>query len=85
MAAKVANELLDVENVRASFVLTKIDDLVYVSARSIDDINVQVIMEKFGGGGHGTVAGVQLPDTTVEEVKEQLKSVLRTMWDEGDF
>lgn len=85
VAAKVANELLDVENVRASFVMTKIDDLVYVSARSIDDVNVQVIMEKFGGGGHGTVAGVQLPDTTVEEVKEQLKEVLKTMWDEGDF
>lgn len=85
VAAKVANELLDVENVRASFVMTKIDDLVYVSARSIDDVNVQVVMEKFGGGGHGTVAGVQLPDTTVEEVKEQLKTVLRTMWDEGDF
>ena len=85
VAAKVANELLDVENVRASFVMTKIDNLVYVSARSIDDINVQVIMEKFGGGGHGTVAGVQLPDTTVEEVKEQLKTVLRQMWDEGDF
>ncbi len=42
-------------------------------------------MEKFGGGGHGTVAGVQLSDTTVEEVREQLKTVLRTMWDEGDF
>lgn len=85
VAAKVANELLDVENVRASFVMTKIDDLVYVSARSIDDVNVQVIMERFGGGGHGTVAGVQLPNTTVEEVKEQLKVVLRQMWDEGDF
>ncbi len=85
VAAKVANELLDVENVRASFVMTKIDNLVYVSARSIDDINVQVVMEKFGGGGHGTVAGVQLSDTTVEEVREQLKTVLRTMWDEGDF
>ncbi len=85
IAAKVANELLDVENVRASFVMTKIDDLVYVSARSIDDINVQVIMEKFGGGGHGTVAGVQLPNVTVEEAKEQLKSVLKSMWDEGDF
>ena len=65
--------------------MTKIDDLVYVSARSIDDINVQVIMEKFGGGGHGTVAGVQLPNVTVEEAKEQLKAVLKSMWDEGDF
>jgi c-di-AMP phosphodiesterase-like protein len=85
IAAKVANELLDVENVRASFVLTKIDNLVYVSARSIDDVNVQVIMEKFGGGGHGTVAGMQIPDSTVEEVKEQLKKVLKEMWDDGDF
>lgn len=85
IAAKVANELLDVENVRASFVMTKIDDLVYVSARSIDDVNVQVIMEQFGGGGHGTVAGVQLPKVTVDEAKEQLKTVLKTMWDDGDF
>ena len=85
VAAKVANELLDVENVRASFVMTLIDDLVYISARSIDDVNVQIIMERFGGGGHGTVAGAQLPNTTVEEVKEQLKIVLKEMWDQGDF
>ena len=85
VAAKVANELLDVENVRASFVMTMIDGLVYISARSIDDVNVQIIMERFGGGGHGTVAGAQLAGTTIEDVKEQLKTVLRQMWDEGDF
>ncbi|MBE5924586.1 MAG: DHH family phosphoesterase [Lachnospiraceae bacterium] len=85
LAAKVANELLDVENVRASFVLTKIDNLVYISARSIDDVNVQVIMEQFGGGGHGTVAGAQIENATIEEAVLQLKDVLKKMWDEGDF
>ncbi len=85
LAAKVANELLDVENVRASFVLTKIDDLVYISARSIDDVNVQVIMEQFGGGGHGTVAGAQIENATIEEAVLQLKDVLKRMWEEGDF
>ena len=85
LAAKVANDLLDVDNVRASFVLSKIDNVVYISARSIDDVNVQVIMEHFGGGGHGTVAGAQLKDLTIEEVKRQIRELLTTMWAEGDF
>ena len=79
LAAKVANDLLDVENVRASFVLCKIENVVYISARSIDDVNVQVIMENFGGGGHGTVAGAQIEDITVEEGKERIREVLQRM------
>ena len=79
LAAKVANDLLDVENVRASFVLCKIENVVYISARSIDDVNVQVIMENFGGGGHGTVAGAQIKDITIEEGKERIREVLQRM------
>ena len=84
LAAKVANDLLDVENVRASFVLSKIDEVVYISARSIDDVNVQVVMENFGGGGHGTVAGAQLEGITIEEGKEKIREVLRKMQDDGE-
>lgn len=85
LAAKVANDLLDVENVRASFVLCKIENMVYISARSIDDVNVQVIMENFGGGGHGTVAGAQLEDITIEEGKEHIREVLRKMRADGEL
>ena len=85
LAAKVANDLLDIDNVRASFVLTKINNVVYVSARSIDDVNVQVIMEQFGGGGHGTVAGAQIENVSIEEVKQQIRDLVRKMRDDGDF
>lgn len=85
LAAKVANELLDVDNVRASFVLSKIENVVYISARSIDDVNVQVIMEHFGGGGHGTVAGAQLEDVTIEEAKEEIRKLLGQLWEDGEL
>ena len=85
LAAKVANDLLDIDGVRASFVLSKIDNVVYVSARSIDDVNVQVIMEHFGGGGHGTVAGAQIEDVSIDEVKQQIRDLIRKMRDDGDF
>lgn len=85
LAAKVANDLLDVDGVRASFVMTKLDNTVYISARSIDDVNVQVIMEKFGGGGHGTVAGAQIEDKSVDEVKQEIRSLLDTMEADGEI
>ncbi|MBO5088886.1 MAG: DHH family phosphoesterase, partial [Lachnospiraceae bacterium] len=84
LAAKVANDLLDVENVRASFVLSKIDNVVYISARSIDDVNVQVVMENFGGGGHGTVAGAQIEDISIEEGKEKIRELLKQMREDGE-
>lgn len=71
-AAKAADELLTLKGVQASFVLYKKDDGVYISARSLGDVNVQVIVETLGGGGNSTTAGGQLPDTTVGEVKEKL-------------
>lgn len=85
LAAKVANDLLDVENVRASFVLSRLENVVYISARSIDDVNVQVIMEHFGGGGHGTVAGAQLVDVTIDEAKQQIRELLERLRSEGEF
>ncbi len=85
LAAKVANELLDVDGVRASFVLTKVDDTVYVSARSVDDVNVQVITERMGGGGHANVAGVQFTNATVDEIVDKIKALLTDMYQEGDL
>lgn len=85
LSAQIANELLDIDGVKASFMLTKLNDTVYVSARSIDEVNVQVIMERLGGGGHATVAGAQFKDMTVEEAKRQLQEVLEKMTIEGDL
>ncbi|MBR4513568.1 MAG: DHH family phosphoesterase [Lachnospiraceae bacterium] len=85
LGAKVANELLDVEGIRASFVATKVADTVYLSARSVDDVNVQVIMEKIGGGGHANVAGAQIKDATVDEVLTSVKDLLKEMYHDGDL
>ena len=67
LAAGAADELLDIKGVNASFVLTQVADMINVSARSNGEINVQMIMEKIGGGGHMTVAGAQLTGQTMEE------------------
>lgn len=85
VAAKVANELLNVEGIKASFVVTEVDGVLYVSARSVDDVNVQVIMEKFNGGGHANVAGVQLKGTTKEQFFTELKNTLSKMYAEGEI
>ena len=61
---------------KATFVLTPFNGIIYVSARSIDEVNVQVVMEKLGGGGHQTMAGAQLKDTTVTAVRERLIEIL---------
>lgn len=71
-AAKAADELLTLKGVQASFVLYKKETGVYISARSLGDVNVQVIVEALGGGGNSTTAGGQLPDTTVKEVYDKL-------------
>ena len=85
IGAKAANALLDVQGIRGSFVITEISSCIYVSARSIDDLNVQIIMEKFGGGGHLTVAAAQLKDKTMDEVVNDLKNLLASMKKEGDI
>ena len=85
MGAQAANELLDIVGVKASFVLTSFKKKIYVSSRSIDDIDVQRIMERMGGGGHLNVAGAQIEDSTVDEVIARIKSILDNMIQEGEI
>lgn len=85
IGAQVANELMNIVNVKASFVFTEYNGKIYLSARSIDEVNVQVVMEKLGGGGHMSVAGAQFTDCTIEEAKQRLMHVLDTMTKEGDI
>ena len=83
--AQAANELLNIIGVGASIVLTRYKDSIYISARSIDEINVQLIMEKLGGGGHGTMAGAQMAGCTLEEAKEYVKVTIKQMLDDGEI
>lgn len=85
IGAQAANELLNVDRIKASFVLTKYNGKIYVSARSIDEVNVQKVMEKMGGGGHINTAGAQFPHTNMDEAVAALKHVLDTMIEEGDI
>ena len=85
LGAQVANQLLNIEGITASFVLTNVGDTIYVSARSIDEVNVQLIMEKLGGGGHMTVAGAQIKNMGMEDAKEVLKGLLLRMKQEGEL
>ena len=84
-ASKIANSLLDISNVKASFVLTKYRGKVYISARSIDEVNVQVMMERLGGGGHINMAGAQLENDEVEEAKNMIKQEIDSMIEEGEI
>ena len=72
VAAQAADELLNISGIHASFVLTEYPDQVGISARSLGDINVQVILEKMGGGGHMMVAGAQIKGKSLEETYQQL-------------
>ena len=83
--AQAANELLNIVGIKASFVLTEYNGKIYISSRSIDEINVQIIMERMGGGGHLNVAGAQLTDCTVEEAKRRIQKTLDQMLEEGDI
>ena len=85
VGAKIANELLDIAGIKASFVLTEFEGKIYISARSIDELNVQVVMEKLGGGGHITSAGAQLENVTLYEGSEILRKTLTKMKEEGDL
>lgn len=76
VAAEAANELLEIRGIKASFVFTEFEGKIYLSARSIDEVNVQVMMEKLGGGGHLSVAGAQFSDITMEEAIGKLKAVI---------
>ena len=72
ICAKAADELLTISNITASFVIGHLGDKICISGRSIGDINVQVILEKLGGGGHITLAGAQVEGMEIEEVKNEL-------------
>lgn len=85
VGAQAANELLNVIGIKASFVLTEFNGKIFVSARSIDEINVQIIMERLGGGGHLNVAGAQLTDCTLESAQRIIKDTLEEMLREGDI
>ena len=85
VGAQAANELLDIKGIKASVVLTEYHGKIYLSARSIDEVNVQVMMEQLGGGGHRTVAGAQLEGASIEEAKRRVKEVLDNMLEKGDI
>lgn len=85
VGAKIANELLDIDGIKASFVLTEFDGKIYISARSIDELNVQVVMEKLGGGGHITSAGAQLEGRTLQDGRTVIRDILTKMKEEGEL
>jgi c-di-AMP phosphodiesterase-like protein len=85
IGAQVANELLNITNIKASFVFTEVKGRVYISARSYEEINVQLVMEKFGGGGHSAIAGAQIDGISVEAAMTKVKMQLRMMQNEGEI
>lgn len=85
IGAQAANELLDIDGIRASFVLTTYNKRIYISARAIDEVNVQIIMEKLGGGGHMNAAGAQFDHTNMDQAVDSLKAVIDKMIKEGDL
>ena len=85
VGAQAANELLNIAGIKASFVFTEYNGKIYLSARSIDEVNVQVIMERLGGGGHLNIAGAQFPHTRLSEAVTQLKMTIDEMIEKGDL
>ena len=85
VGAQAANQLLNIDGVKASFVMTKYNGQIFISARSIDEVNVQLIMEHMGGGGHINMAGSQMSNATVEEAISAVKKVIDQMIDEGEI
>jgi c-di-AMP phosphodiesterase-like protein len=85
VGAQAANELLNITGIRASFVLTEYQGKIYVSSRSIDEINVQLVMERLGGGGHFNMAATQLKDCTIAQAKRMIQDTLDAMLEEGDI
>lgn len=83
VTSQAADEMLNIDGVKASFVIFEADGAVCISTRSFGEMNVQVVMEKFGGGGHRTMAAVQLENTTVDEVLEKLKNEIDAYFEEA--
>lgn len=70
---------MNIKGVKAAFVLANYKGAVCISARSLDEVNVQLVMERMGGGGHLSIAGAQIKDANIEDVKERLKAVVEEM------
>lgn len=85
VGAQAANELLNIRGIKASFVLTDYQGKIYISARSIDEVNVQIIMERMGGGGHMSIAACQMEGTGLIEAIGVLKHVIDTMLENGEI
>ena len=85
IGAQAANELLNIKGVKASFVLTEYQNQIFISARSIDEVNVQVIMKRLGGGGHMNMAGCQMEDVSLAEAIGVLKHAIDVMIEEGQL
>lgn len=81
--AKAADELLTIKGIEASFVLGIFENKIYISARSVGDINVQLILEELGGGGHITLAGAQIEDVSIEEAKSRLIEAINNYLDKN--
>ena len=80
-----ARRLSDINEVKASFVLTTYNGRIYVSARSIDEVNVQIIMERLGGGGHMNASGAQFDHTDMDEAVADLKQVIDDVIEGGEI
>ncbi len=85
IGAQAANELLNIKGIKASFVMTPFQGRIYVSARSIDEVNVQVLMERMGGGGHMSIAACQLEGTNLPEAIGYLKRTIDSMLENGEL
>ena len=85
LGAQIADELLNIEGIKATFVLTEHNNKIYISARSMGDISVQLIMEKLGGGGHLDTAGTQLENESISEAKALLIETIRGMESEKEI
>ena len=83
ISSQAADEMLNISGIKAGFVVYQVDNIVYFSARSLPDINVQLIMEKLGGGGHASVAGCQLKNITLQEARKYLKDAIIEYIDEN--
>lgn len=79
VAPQAADELLGISGVKASFVLYEQNETVYVSARSMGAVNVQIVMEKLGGGGHHTMAGAQISNTSCDKVRQTLLEIIESV------
>lgn len=84
LAAQAADELLNITGIQACFVIVKIGEEVYISGRSLGDINVQLILESLGGGGHMTMAGARFKKATINEANKKLKEEIKRYLMEGE-